>query len=46
MKKYFKYIIFAAVILVFAGTFFYLWKKSRPQEVRFEELTAETADIR
>lgn len=46
MKKYFKYIIFAAVILVFVGTFFFLWKKSRPQEVRYEELTAETADIR
>ena len=46
MKKYFKYVIFAAVILVFVGTFFFLWKKSRPQEVCYEELTAETADIR
>ena len=46
MKKYFKYILFAAVILVFAGTFFFLWKKSRPQEIRYEELSAEIADIK
>ncbi len=46
MKKYFKYILSAAVILVFAGTFFFLWKKSRPQEIRYEELSAEIADIR
>lgn len=46
MKKYFKYIIFAAVILMFAGTFFFLWEKSQPQEIRYEELSAEIADIR
>ena len=41
MKKYFKYILFAAIIVVFAGTFYFLWKKSRPQEIRYEELSAE-----
>ena len=46
MKKYFKYILFAAIIVVFAGTFYFLWKKSRPQEIRYEELSAEIADIK
>ena len=37
---------FAAIIVVFAGTFYFLWKKSRPQEIRYEELSAEIADIK
>ncbi|HBN01200.1 MAG TPA: efflux transporter periplasmic adaptor subunit, partial [Rikenellaceae bacterium] len=46
MKKYFKYILFTAIILVFAGTFFFLWKKSQPKEIRFEELSTEIANIK
>lgn len=45
-KSITKYVIFALVILIFVGTFAFLWKRSRPKEVHYEELTAETADIR
>lgn len=46
MKKYIKYIFAGIFALVFIGTFAYLWKRSRPKEILYEELTAETADIR
>ena len=46
MKKYFKYLIGVLILLVFFGTFFYLWKKSRPKEIKYEENTAEVMDIR
>ena len=45
MKKFGKYLVFILIALVFAGTFAYLFKRSRPQEIRYEELTAEMADI-
>lgn len=45
MKKIGKYLVFILIALVVAGTFAYLFKRSRPQEIRYEELTAEVADI-
>ena len=37
MKKGIKYIVFALIALIFIGTFVFLFKKSRPQEVRYNE---------
>ena len=45
MKKFGKYLVFILIALVVAGTFAYLFKRSRPQEIRYEELTVETTDI-
>ena len=46
MKKYFKFVIAAIVALVFAGTFVFLYIKSRPQPVVYDEFTPKTMDIR
>lgn len=45
MKKYFKFIVAAFVILIFIGTFVFLYVKSMPQEVVYEELTPQKMDI-
>ena len=45
MKKYIKYIVFAALVLVILGTFWHLWKKSRPQAVTYETETAVIATL-
>ena len=45
MKKLFKYILFALIALLFVGTFVFLYKKSRPAEVVYQELTASLQDI-
>ena len=39
MKKYLKIIVASLVALLFVGTFVFLWAKSRPQEVVYEEFT-------
>ena len=46
MKKYIKLFLATLVALVFIGTFVFLWKKSQPQEVRYQELTPTEQDIR
>ena len=46
MKKYFKLFIAALVALVFIGTFVFLWRKSQPKPVVYQELTAQKQDIR
>ncbi len=46
MKKYFKFIVAAIVLLIFIGTFVFLWSKSRPQPVAYEEFTPTVQDIR
>lgn len=46
MKKYVKYIIAAIFAFIFLGTFAYLWQRSRPQEIRYEEITVAKTDIR
>lgn len=46
MKKYFKYFIFALIALIFIGTFVYLYKKSKPQAIVYEQLTPSRKTIK
>ena len=46
MKRYFKFFVVALVLLVFIGTFVFLWIKSRPQPVSYEEFQPTVKDIR
>ena len=45
MKKGIKYIVFALIALIFIGTFVFLFKKSRPKEVRYNEYEVTYMDI-
>lgn len=45
MKKYFKIIIAGIVILIFIGTFVFLYQKSQPQAIAYEEFTPKISDI-
>ena len=45
MKKYSKPIIFAIVALIFIGTFVFLWQKSQPKEVVYNEFTPQLDSI-
>jgi len=45
MKRAIKYFVFALVALVFVGTFVFLYKNSRPEEVKYQELEATVMDI-
>ena len=45
MKKFSKYIITALIALFVIGTFAFLYKQSRPKEVRYQELEATVMDI-
>jgi HlyD family secretion protein len=45
MKKVIKYIVAVLIVAVFAGTFVFLYKKSKPEEIRYQELTAQKQDI-
>jgi len=45
MKKYSKLIIFAIVALIFIGTFVFLWQKSQPKEVVYNEFTPKLDSI-
>ena len=46
MKKYSKLIIAAVIALIFIGTFVFLWQKSQPKEVVYNEFTPEVNDVR
>ncbi len=46
MKKYFKIFLLALVAIVFVGTFVFLYIKSRPQPVVYDEFTPKQMDIR
>ena len=46
MKRYIKLIIAAIIALIFIGTFVFLWRKSQPKPVVYEELTPAEQDIR
>lgn len=46
MKKYFKFILMALVAIVFIGTFVFLYIKSQPQPVVYDEFTPKNMDIR
>ena len=45
MKKTIKYILFALLALAFLGTFVFLYKKSKPDEIRYQEHAAALVDI-
>ena len=45
MKKIGKYIVIVLVLAIFAGTFAYLYKRSKPKETQYQELEAETGTI-
>ena len=45
MKRIIKYIVFALIGILILGTFAFLFVKSRPKEVLYNELTAARADI-
>ena len=46
MKKFFRYFLIALVALLFIGTFVFLYKKSRPKEIKYQEHEVTQADIR
>ncbi len=46
MKRVFKYIIFALIALLFIGTFVFLFKNSRPEQVHYLEHEATMGSIR
>ena len=46
MKNYLKLIIAAIIAIVFIGTFVFLWQKSQPKPVVYQELEAQKNDIR
>ena len=45
MKKIGKYIVIVLVLAIFAGTFAYLYKRSKPTETQYQELEAEVGTI-
>ena len=45
MKKYSKLIIAAIIALIFIGTFVFLWQKSQPKEVVYNEFTPTMENI-
>lgn len=46
MKNYFKIILAVLILLVFFGTFVFLWLKSQPQPLEYYEFTVRATDIR
>ena len=46
MKKYSKLIIAAIIALIFIGTFVFLWQKSQPKEVVYNEFTPAVNDLK
>ena len=46
MKRYFKIVLLALVAIVFIGTFVFLYIKSRPQPVVYDEFAPKQMDIR
>ena len=45
MKKIFKYIVIALIAVVLIGTFVFLYKNSKPEEIRYQEFAASKQDI-
>ncbi len=45
MKKFFRLLLFALVVVVFIGTFVFLYLNSRPKPVEFETLTPTVLDL-
>ena len=45
MKKFGKILMIALVSLLFLGTFFYLFKRSQPKEIQYQELSPSVGSI-
>jgi len=45
MKKVFKYVALALVAMIFVGTFIFLYSKSRPESVTYQELPVSIMDL-
>lgn len=45
MKRVLKYLIFALIAIFIIGTFAFLYQKSKPKEIKYNELEATLADI-
>ena len=45
MKRVIKYIIFALIALLFIGTFVFLFKRSRPEQVLYNEHEVQYSDV-
>ena len=45
MKKAIRYIVVALIVAVLVGTFVFLYRKSKPEEIRYQEFTASKQDI-
>jgi len=45
MKKIGKIILFSFLILIFIGTFYFLWKKTQPKEIIYELMEPQRGDI-
>lgn len=45
MKRVIKYIVFLLIAVILIGTFVFLAKNSKPEEIRYQELTASKTDI-
>ena len=46
MKKYSKLIIAAIVALIFIGTFVFLWQKSQPKPIVYNEFVPTVGEIK
>lgn len=46
MKKYRKLIIAAIIAFIFIGTFVFLWQKSQPKEIVYNEFTPEMNEVK
>ena len=45
MKKAIRYIVVALIVAVLVETFVFLYRKSKPEEIRYQEFTASKQDI-
>ncbi len=45
MKKFGKFLMVVAIAAVFIGTFAYLFRRSQPKEIQYQELVPETGSI-
>ncbi|MBQ3985057.1 MAG: efflux transporter periplasmic adaptor subunit, partial [Bacteroidales bacterium] len=45
MKKITRYILLALLAILFLGTFVFLYQKSRPKAVRYEDIVVAVGDI-
>ncbi|SFG36862.1 efflux RND transporter periplasmic adaptor subunit [Prevotella sp. KH2C16] len=46
MKKYIKFIVAGLIVLIFILTFIFLWVKSQPQPVVYDEFTPKVMDLK